>query len=108
MESIQKYEEEGLDDKYYDCDRLITVSNWANSLSWVFLVFGGLSIPAYTSMKPPLYQRIGDRDAKTIVVGAKEEIIQQPREWWWFLLATALYLLINATVVFIQAIAAIS
>ena len=53
------------------------------------LFFG---IPAYRSMKSPLYQRIGDKKAQTVVVGSKEPIIQAPRAWWWFLVATVLYL----------------
>jgi len=57
------------------------------------LFFG---VPAYIVMKAPLYQRIGDRSAKTIVVGTKDAVIQRPREWWWFLIASGIYLVMNA------------
>ncbi len=53
------------------------------------LFFG---IPAYASMKHPLYQRIGDKTAKTLVVSYKESMIRQARAWWWFLVAGGLYL----------------
>jgi len=56
------------------------------------------ALPAYRSMKSPLYQRIGDKKAQTIVVGSKEPVIQQPRAWWWFLVAVVLYLAL-ATIV---------
>jgi hypothetical protein len=46
-------------------------------------------------MHPPLYQRVGDKSAKTIVVGAKDAMIQRPRAWWWFLIASGLYLLLD-------------
>ncbi len=59
------------------------------------LFFG---IPAYSSMKAPLYQRLGDKPAKTIVVDATDAIIQQPRDWWWFLIASGLYLVLNVVV----------
>lgn len=54
------------------------------------------AIPAYLSMKAPLFQRIGDKAAKTIVVDAKETYIQQPRAWWWFLVAALIYLALAA------------
>ncbi len=63
------------------------------------LLFG---IPAYTSMKEPLLQRIGDKSAKTIVVGAKDSFIQHGREWWWFLLALGVYLGMAAMAALIQ------
>jgi uncharacterized RDD family membrane protein YckC len=39
-----------------------------------------LVLVAYFSMKEPLCQQIGDQRAKTIVVGSRDAIIQQPRE----------------------------
>ncbi len=68
------------------------------------LLFG---IPAYASMKAPLYQRIGDKSAKTVVVSAKEAIVQQHREWWWFLVAAGLYLTLDTIVTLFLVIAAI-
>lgn len=53
------------------------------------------AIPAYASMKHPLYQRIGDRAADTIVVGSNDPIIQQPRAGWWFIVAAAVYFALN-------------
>lgn len=63
------------------------------------LFFG---IPAYASMKHPLYQRIGDKSAKTIVVGKRELIIQRPREWWWLLVAVILDLAFRTIVAIFQ------
>jgi uncharacterized RDD family membrane protein YckC len=57
------------------------------------LFFG---ILAYTVMKPPLYQRIGDKSAKTIVVSAQDPIIKQQRPFVWFLAAAGLYLVVDA------------
>lgn len=59
-------------------------------------------LPAYHSMKSPLYQRIGDKKAQTVVVGSKESIIQEPRAWWWFLVAAGLYLTIATVVAILQ------
>jgi uncharacterized RDD family membrane protein YckC len=65
------------------------------------LFFG---LVGYFSMKEPLYQRIGDQRAKTIVVGSNDAIIQQPWEWWWLLIAAGLYLVIQTFVsIFIAA-----
>ena len=52
-------------------------------------------VVAFSVMHPPLYQRVGDKSAKTIVVGAKDAMIQRPRAWWWFLIASGLYLLLD-------------
>jgi hypothetical protein len=46
-------------------------------------------------MKAPLYQRLGDKTAKTIVVGSHDPIIRQPRDWWWFLVATGLWVAVD-------------
>ena len=53
------------------------------------LFFG---IPAQQSMKTPLFQRLGDRQAKTVVAAAGDSAIRQPRPWWRFLVAAALNL----------------
>jgi tetratricopeptide (TPR) repeat protein len=52
------------------------------------LFFG---IPAYASMKQPLQQRLGDKAAKTIVIGYKDAFIQKPRPWWLLVVAAVLY-----------------
>jgi len=56
------------------------------------------AIPAYTKMKPALYQRYGDDAANTVVVGAGDASILNPRPWWWFLVAAGSYLLIDLVV----------
>ena len=56
------------------------------------------AIPAYYTMKHPLYQRIGDKSAKTIVIAAKDTFIKQPRDWWWFLIAAGVYLTVNVVI----------
>ena len=63
------------------------------------LFFG---IPAYVTMKEPLLQRIGDKAAKTVVVGAKDTFIRQAPEWWWFIVAAAIYLGIEIIASLIQ------
>lgn len=55
------------------------------------LFFG---LVALGSMKPPLQQRLGDKAAKTLVVGSKDEVIQQHRPWWLLLIATLLYFIL--------------
>lgn len=57
------------------------------------------AIPAYTSMKHPFYQRIGDKAAKTIVIGSTDPIIRQPRAWWWFPIAGVAYFAFNILIV---------
>lgn len=53
------------------------------------LFFG---IVAYARMKPPLYQRIGDHAAKTIVVAVDDPVIREPRSWVFFFAAILIYL----------------
>ncbi|HEU0291683.1 MAG TPA: RDD family protein [Anaerolineales bacterium] len=65
------------------------------------LFFG---IPAYATMKEPLLQRIGDKAAKTVVVGAKDTFIQHTPEWWWLVIAAGIYLGIEIIASFIQTI----
>jgi uncharacterized RDD family membrane protein YckC len=57
------------------------------------LFFG---IPAYATMKAPLYQRIGDKKARTIVVDSRDPVVRQWRAGWWFLLAATLYLALDS------------
>jgi uncharacterized RDD family membrane protein YckC/sugar lactone lactonase YvrE len=59
------------------------------------LFFG---IPAYASMKAPLYQRIGDKSAKTMVVDSKDPAIRQRRAGWWFVVAAVLYLALDSII----------
>jgi uncharacterized RDD family membrane protein YckC len=66
------------------------------------LIFG---LVAYLNMIAPLYQRVGDKAAKTIVVGSKDAVIQQPRPWWGFFAALVSYLAIDAIVLFFWFIA---
>lgn len=68
------------------------------------LLFG---LPAYSSMKAPLFQRIGDKPAKTLVVGSNDLVIQQARPWWWFLLALGVFLALHLLVSVVQIIALI-
>ncbi len=53
-----------------------------------------LGLPAYSRMKPPLYQRIGDKSAKTIVVGSKDPFVKEDRDWWWLLVSGGLYVFV--------------
>lgn len=46
---------------------------------------------AYKTMKPPLYKRIGDISAKTLVVDAHDPLIQQKLGWWRFLVALVIF-----------------
>jgi len=64
-------------------------------------------LPALSSMKEPLQQRIGDKSAKTIVIDAKDSFIQQPREWWWLLIALGIYLGVDTVTTVIQALGAL-
>ncbi|MFQ3633366.1 RDD family protein [Roseiflexus sp.] len=59
------------------------------------MLFGLL---AYLSMRPPLYRRIGDRVAGTIVVNRNEVLALLP-PFWWFLVATAVYLMITTLLI---------
>jgi uncharacterized RDD family membrane protein YckC len=59
-------------------------------LRYVDGLFFGL--PALGRMKPPLYQRIGDHAAKTIVAAADDPVIREPRSWALFFAAGVTYL----------------
>jgi uncharacterized RDD family membrane protein YckC len=52
-------------------------------------------IPAISAMKPPLYQRIGDNAAHTMVVSSKSPAIIDPRPWWWLLIALGFFFLVD-------------
>jgi hypothetical protein len=64
-------------------------------------------IPAYSSMKEPLQQRLGDKTAKTLVVDSKNTIIQSAPTWWWFLIAFGIYIATQVVVSLIQSISLI-
>jgi len=49
------------------------------------------ALPAYSSMKAPLNQRLGDKSAKTIVVDQKQ-LVSGSQAWWRFAVAAALQL----------------
>ena len=55
---------------------------------WDGILFG---VVAFAAMEPPLYQRHGDKSAKTIIVDAKAPIIKETRQGWWFFVALGLY-----------------
>jgi uncharacterized RDD family membrane protein YckC len=61
----------------------------------LFRYFDGLifGIIAYSSMKPPLHQRYGDKATNTMVIDSRDPAIEQPQEFWDFLIAVALYLM---------------
>jgi len=48
---------------------------------------------AYINMKPPVFQRLGDKRAGTLVVSANNPIIRKCHEWWKFILALILFLI---------------
>lgn len=48
-------------------------------------------VPALVSMQAPSQQRVGDKLAKTLVVGSHDPIIRERRDWGWFLVAGGLY-----------------
>jgi uncharacterized RDD family membrane protein YckC len=56
------------------------------------------TLPAVLSMKAPLYQRLGDKAARTVVVKARGTRFVETRPWWMFLVAAAIYLTINVLV----------
>ena len=64
-------------------------------------------IPAYSSMKEPLQQRLGDKSAKTLVVDSKNIMIQSAPAWWWFLIAFGMYIATQVLVSLIQSISLI-
>jgi uncharacterized RDD family membrane protein YckC len=57
---------------------------------------------AYSKMKPPYYKRIGDNSANTMVVDARNPLIQQKPGWWRFLIALVIYEVILSGNIFLQ------
>lgn len=54
---------------------------------------------AYSYMnRDRLQQRVGDREANTIVVGRKDPVIREHRDWGWFVVAAVAYLVL-ATII---------
>ncbi|MCL6542883.1 MAG: RDD family protein [Roseiflexus sp.] len=71
----------------------------------LFFIDGLLyGLVAYLSMQPPLYQRVGDRIAKTVVVKRRESP-SPPPPFWRFLVAAVIYLIITKVAVFIVVLA---
>jgi uncharacterized RDD family membrane protein YckC len=63
------------------------------------LFFG---LVAYVSMKPPLYQRLGDKAAKTVVVASDDPAIREKRSFLWFVVASLIFLITAAVVSLVQ------
>ena len=62
-------------------------------LRYVDLFLFGLV--AYLSMRPPLYQRVGDKAAHTLVVGIYSPVIRERRGGGWLIAALGLFLLLS-------------
>lgn len=62
---------------------------------------------AYSFMSAPLYQRLGDKNAETVVVSSQELLIQRGHAWWWFLIASGIYLAVNTIIAVFQVMAMI-
>jgi tetratricopeptide (TPR) repeat protein len=54
-------------------------------------------VPALVTMEAPLQQRVGDKAARTMVVGSKDPGIRERREWGWFLVAAGILLVVDFT-----------
>jgi len=67
------------------------------------ILFG---LPAYFTMKPPLFQRMGDKAARTLVVSSKDPIIQEKINGLWFIIAATVYIMIDVVVTLFLVIAA--
>jgi uncharacterized RDD family membrane protein YckC len=52
----------------------------------------GFGLVAWMHMKRPLYQRLGDKQTKTIVLSSRISIIQGTYPWWRFFVAAGLFL----------------
>ncbi len=57
-----------------------------------------LGVVALFSMKDPLYQRVGDQVAKTLVVSSRDPVVQEKRDWSWLIVAGLIYAVINGIV----------
>ncbi len=55
-------------------------------------------VVALFSMKDPLYQRVGDQVAKTLVVSSRDPVVQEKRDWSWLIVAGLIYAVINGIV----------
>ncbi len=55
-------------------------------------------VVALFSMKDPLYQRVGDQVAKTLVVSSRDPVVQEKRDWSWLIVAGLIYAIINGIV----------
>lgn len=69
---------------------------------WRFVDGLFVVIPAILVMKPPLYQRIGDRTAGTMVVGSRDRVIKHRRPAQRFFLATAMWLVSAGMLAFVE------
>jgi uncharacterized RDD family membrane protein YckC len=58
---------------------------------WRFIDAIILGAIAYSNMKPPLQQRLGDKKAHTLVVAKNDPIVKHTHEWLWFVLAALIY-----------------
>ncbi len=65
------------------------------------LFFG---VVAYSYMKPPVYQRLGDQKASTIVVSSSDALIKEKIGWQNFLLALAMYLVIESVIIILASL----
>jgi uncharacterized RDD family membrane protein YckC len=55
-------------------------------------------IVAYTNMKPPQYQRLGDQNAGTLVVAASDPEIKEKPDWWKFFEALVVFMVIDSLI----------
>ncbi len=72
----------------------------------VYRLIDGLffGIVAYSYMKPPAYQRLGDRKASTVVVSSNDAAVKKNIVWWNFILALAIYLAAESMIVMLGAL----
>ena len=66
----------------------------------VFRLIDGLffGLVAYSAMKPPQYQRMGDQKAGTLVVAANDSAVKETSAWWKFFAALVVYLIIDSLI----------
>jgi uncharacterized RDD family membrane protein YckC len=67
----------------------------------VYRLIDGLffGVVAASTMKPPEFQRLGDKKASTLVVSSKDPIIKDNPSWWKFVIALAGYLCLEFVIV---------
>lgn len=63
-------------------------------LRYVDGIFFGLV--AFAAMRPPLYQRLGDRAARTLVVPVNSPLVREPREVGWYYAALVILVMLSA------------